>query len=159
MSARQTLYEHSFVVGLAPHILAELAGLVSLREFGAGDVIFREGANCNDLFLIAMGLVALDVQVPGRGPVRILTIGQGELLGWSAMLGTGPMTATATVLEPTSAFAISGTTIRALCEQNHEVGYRIMQQTAATLAQRLTATRLQMLDLFAEPSSQASLTL
>jgi CRP-like cAMP-binding protein len=148
----QALYEHSFVVGLAPHILAELAALVARREFSPGDMVFREGANCDDLFLIATGLVALDVQVPCRGPVRILTIGQGELLGWSALLGTGPMTATATALEPTAAFAIPGARIRSLCERNHEVGYRIMQQTASTLAQRLTATRMQMLDLFAEPS-------
>lgn len=154
MPVMQALYEHSFVVGLPPHVLAEIARLVARREFGAGEAIFREGANCDELFLIAAGLVALDVQISGRGPVRILTIGQGELLGWSALLGSGPMTATATALEPTAAFAIPGSHLRSLCEQNHEVGYRIMQQTASTLAQRLTATRMQLLDLFAEPQAR-----
>jgi CRP-like cAMP-binding protein len=156
--ATQALYEHSFVVGLPPHILAELAVLVARREFSPGTVIFREGDECDELFLVGAGLVALDIRMPGRGPVRILTIGQGELLGWSSILGKGPMTATATALEPTAAYAIPGTSLRSLCERNFEVGYRIMQQTALTLAQRLTATRLQMLDLFAEPSPQTQLT-
>ncbi|MBI3864135.1 MAG: cyclic nucleotide-binding domain-containing protein [Planctomycetia bacterium] len=152
MPATETLYEHSFVVGLPAHILAELAALANRRDFGPGTVIFREGSACDDLFLIDSGLVALDVQAPGRGPVRILTIGQGELLGWSALLGSGPMTATATALEQTAAFAIPGTRLRALCEQNYEAGFRILKQTCSTLALRLTATRLQLLDLFAEPS-------
>ncbi|MBS0262451.1 MAG: cyclic nucleotide-binding domain-containing protein [Planctomycetes bacterium] len=154
MTATHSLAEHSFVVGLAPHILAELAALVARREFAPGEVIFREGSECDDLFLISHGHVAIDVQVPGRGPVRILTLGQGELLGWSALLGSGPMTATATVVEPTTAFSIPGKRIRSVCERNHEVGYRIMQQTALTLAHRLTATRVQMLDLFAHPNEQ-----
>jgi CRP-like cAMP-binding protein len=152
----QALYEHSFVVGLPPHILVELAVLAARREFASGAVIFREGADCDELFLIDAGLVALDVQVPGRGPVRILTVGQGEMLGWSALLGSGLMTATATAIEPTKAFAIPGSKIRSLCERNHEAGYRIIWQTASALAQRLTATRLQLLDLFAEPSSLKS---
>jgi CRP-like cAMP-binding protein len=153
VSPPQTLYEHSFVVGLPPHILVEVAALAMRREFAAGAVIFREGADCDELLLIDSGLVALDVHVSGRGPVRILTLGQGDMLGWSPLLGTGRMTATATALEPTHAFAIAGLKIRSLCERNHEAGYRIMRQTATALAQRLTATRLQLLDLFAEPCS------
>lgn len=156
MSATSALDEHRFALGLAPHILAELAVLATRREFQPGAVIFREGTACDDLFLIKSGLVALDLQVPGRGLIRVLTIGPGELLGWSPLLGEGPMTATATALEQTAAFAISGSKLRSLCEKNYEVGFRIMQKVAAALSQRLTATRLQLLDLFAEPSRQSS---
>jgi CRP-like cAMP-binding protein len=152
VTAATALDEHLFVAGLPPHVRAALAALAARREFRQGSVLFREGTAADDLFLINSGLVALDLYVPGRGPVRILTIGRGEMLGWSALLGRSSMTATATALEETTAFAISGLQLRSLCDQNHEAGFRIMQQASSALAQRLTATRMQLLDLFAEPS-------
>jgi CRP-like cAMP-binding protein len=156
VSATPALNEHVFVVGLPPHIVAGLTPLAVRREFSPRTVIFREGADCDDLYLIESGRVALDLLVPGRGPVRILTIGPGELLGWSALFGEGPMTATATALEPTAAYALSGSKLRSFCDKNHEAGYRIMKQVSLSLSQRLTATRLQLLDLFAEPSRASS---
>jgi CRP-like cAMP-binding protein len=100
------------------------------------------------MFLVESGHVALDMHVPGRGPVRILTVGEGELLGWSALLQDGPMTCAATALESTRLIAIPGAGLAALCEANQEIGYRVMRQMARALAQRLVATRLQLLDLF-----------
>jgi CRP-like cAMP-binding protein len=137
-----------FAAGLPPQTLAELAGLASIQTFAQKRVVFREGDRCPDIFLLQSGRVALDMHVSGRGPVRILTVGEGELLGWSALLGDGPMTATATTLEATRLVVIPGATLGALCEANHEVGYRMMQQMARAMAQRLVATRLQFLDLF-----------
>jgi CRP-like cAMP-binding protein len=143
---------HRFAAGIPPHVRAELASLATRHEYRPGTVIFREGADADDLFLIDSGLVALDLYVAGRGPVRILTIGPGEMLGWSALLGRKSMTATATAQEQTTAFLIAGAKLRSLCDQNFEAGFRIMEQALTALAQRLTATRIQLLDLFAEPS-------
>ena len=137
-----------FAAGLPPQTLAELAGMASIQSFAPQRVVFREGDRCADIFLLRSGRVALDMHVPGRGPVRVLTVGEGELLGWSAVLGDGPMTATATTQEATRLVVIPGATLGALCESNHEIGYRVMQQMARALAQRLVATRLQLLDLF-----------
>lgn len=150
-----TLNELGFCAGLPAPILAELNLLATGRVLPAGTVVFREGAFCGDLFVIAEGLVALDQHVPGRGPVRILTIGPGELLGWSALFGNGQMTATATAVTETTAFAVSGNRLRDLCDRNPEAGYRIMQQVASALARRLTATRLQLLDLYADPGGHS----
>ncbi len=137
-----------FAAGLPPQTLAELAGVASVQTFAPGRVVFREGDRCPEIFLVESGRVALDMHVPGRGPVRILTVGAGELLGWSALLADGPMTATATTLEATRLVVLPGAKLGAMCETNHEIGYRVMQQMARALAQRLVATRLQLLDLF-----------
>lgn len=138
-----------FAADLPPQILIELAALAGERAVPAKSVIFREGEVCHDLYVVQKGVVALDMHVPGRGAVRILTVGEGELLGWSALLGEGCMTATATALDDTRLVVISGAKLRELCETNHEVGIRVMQQMATALSQRLVATRLQLLDLFA----------
>ena len=152
MPVVQALHAHGFVAGFSPSTLTELERLATRRTYVGGAVIFREGAVCDELFLVDTGLVALDIFVPGRGPVRILTVGPGELLGWSALMGTGPMTATATALHETGVFAISGAQLRNLCDSNHAAGCQILRQINHALSQRLTATRLQLLDLFATPT-------
>jgi len=140
-----------FAAGLPRHTLLELRAIGEKREYSAGEVIFQENGKCDDFFLVASGQVALEMHVAGRGQVGILTVGPGEMLGWSALFANGQMTATATALEPVCAIALSGRALRDLCDQNHELGYRIMRQAALALSQRLVATRLQVLDLFAAP--------
>jgi CRP-like cAMP-binding protein len=138
-----------FAAGLPPQTLVELTGLATEQAFAAKSVIFREGAHCPEVYIVQSGHVALEMNVPGRGAARILTVGEGELLGWSALLGDGRMTATATAIDDTRLVAISGAKLRVLCETNHAIGVRVMQQVATALSQRLVATRLQLLDLFA----------
>ena len=141
-----------FAAGLPQQTLMQLQAIAELRTFAAGEVIFRENTDCDNVFLLASGQVALDMHVEGRGQVRILTIGSGELLGWSPLFSAGPMTATATALEATCALSLSGARLRELCETDHELGFRIMRQVAVALSQRLVATRLQLLDLFTAPA-------
>jgi CRP-like cAMP-binding protein len=145
----QLLAALRFTAGLPREMLGELASISTLRTLPAESVIFREGAICPDLFLVQSGYVALDMRVPGRGAVLVFSVGEGELLGWSPLLGEGKMTATATVIEAAAVVVIPGADLRKLCESNHNIGYRVMQQVALALSQRLVATRLQLLDLFA----------
>ena len=130
--------------------LQSIAALASVRKLAAGEIVFREGQRVCELFLSHSGRVALDMSVTGRGSVRLLSIGAGEVLGWSAILGDCVMTATATTLEATTSVAISATKLQQLCAADHEVGYEFMRRLAAAVSRRLVATRLQLLDLFAD---------
>lgn len=145
--ARQ-LSELTFASGWAEGVVNELATIARLVKFPAGAVIFSQGSHNPDLYLICSGRVALDMHVPARGAVRILTVGRGELLAWSALIGDGHMTARATALDSVDAIAINGQHLSDLCERRHDIGFRVMQQLSWSLAHRLTATRLQLLDLF-----------
>lgn len=130
--------------------LDKVAKLATIETKTAGTILFREGTISDHLFLIGEGNVALDMHVPRRGKIRILTIGPGELLGWSALLAEQRMTAMATVVEDATLVSIPGQKLQALCDSDHDVGYAVMQRIAVALAHRLLATRLQLLDLFQE---------
>jgi CRP/FNR family cyclic AMP-dependent transcriptional regulator len=129
-------------------IIAELGTISKTVEFATGTVVFPQGAENQELYLICSGRVALDMVVPARGPVRILTLARGDLLAWSAVVGDHRMTVTATALEPVRAISIDGVKLQSLCDLRHDIGYAVMRKVARTLAQRLTATRLQLLDLY-----------
>jgi CRP-like cAMP-binding protein len=139
-----------FSEALAEGLLEQVAAAARLREFAAGSVLFREGARNDELMVIASGRVALDMQVPGRGDVRILSLGPGDMLAWSALVGGGRMTTSAVALEDTQVVAIRAADALALCEADLALGYHLMRQVAQALANRLVATRLQLLDLFAD---------
>ncbi|MGD9644922.1 MAG: Crp/Fnr family transcriptional regulator [Pirellulales bacterium] len=140
----------SFAERLSPTGVAQLAACASERAVPAGEVLFREGGQNDDLMFVRSGGVALDMQVPRRGNVRILSLGPGDLLAWSAVLGQGKMTASATVLEPARLFVIPASQFEAICHADPQLGYHLMREAARALANRLVATRLQLLDLFAE---------
>ena len=143
-----------FTQGLPASTIARLATLASVVEFPADSVVFREGRENSHLYLLTSGRIALEMNVPSRGRVRLLTLGDGDLLGWSAVSGNDrAMTATAVALAPTQAIAFAGAPLQALCESDHEVGYHFLRRLSASLAQRLLATRLQLLDLFAETTA------
>lgn len=143
-----------FTATLPPRALEQLAGLAELRGFPAGTTLFGEGSRNPHLYLVAVGSVALDMRVPARGATRLLTVGPGELLAWSALLGGGPMTSSATALEDTQVVAFDGRRLAALCEADAEVGFQVMRRVAIGLSERLVATRLQLLDLFGQEASR-----
>ncbi len=147
---KETLRALGFSADLPERVLDELATVCAMVDFPEGSTIFQEGAENHFLFVIQSGKVGLDMYIPSRGRVRILSVGPGEMLAWSALLGEGRMTATAVAVEDTRAVAASAKKLRELCETNHEVGYQLMSRMAKSLSQRLVATRLQLLDLFAD---------
>lgn len=140
-------------------VLDQLAVESTTQQLPAGSVVFREGAANDNLFLIRSGHLALDMNVPGRGAVRILTVGPGEMVGWSALLDHGKMTTSAVAVEDSEVVLAPADKLRELCETDRDFGFHLMWQMADALSQRLVATRLQLLDLFADapaevPSSQ-----
>lgn len=149
-SAKEWMQQVGLFKELSLEDLQKVAKLATIERHSAGTILFREGAISDRLFLIGEGNVALDMHVPRRGKIRILTIGPGELLGWSALLTDQRMTAMATVVEDATLIAIPGQQLQALCDADRDVGYAVMQRMAVALAHRLLATRLQLLDVFLE---------
>jgi CRP/FNR family transcriptional regulator, cyclic AMP receptor protein len=123
-----------------------------LVELSVGELLFREGQIDNHLYVMMDGQVDLVMQVRHRGSQRILSLGSGDLVAWSALLGSGVMTCSAICLRDARLIAINAHTVLERMEQDSEFGYHFMRMVSFALAQRLTATRLQLLDLFAPAS-------
>jgi CRP-like cAMP-binding protein len=149
----QVLGKLPFSESLPETILDRLAASAILRCFSANTIVFREGMQNDQLMIVARGRVALDMHVPGRGEVRVVSLGAGDLVAWSALLGGGRMTTSAVALEDTQVVAIPAAAVVSLCQSDPAFGYHLMRQVALALGNRLVATRLQLLDLFADIAS------
>jgi len=139
-----------FLKGIPESSLATIMNFAETRAFPPGSVLFTEGSRHADFHLVILGHIRLEMMVPNRGRVPLLTVGSGEMLAWSALLSQTGMTTSAMALDHVRTAAINGIQFQKFCEQQPDVGYYVMKQVAAALSRRLLATRLQLLDLFAE---------
>lgn len=132
----------------SPEFIAAISQIATFTDLPAGTLVFTEGEVHEQMYFICEGTVSLEMVTANCGKQRILTMGPGDLLAWSGLLGDGRMTSTASTLEPTRLIEIPVAALRSLCESDHEIGYIVMTRVAKALSRRLLATRLQLIDLY-----------
>ena len=147
-ATRSKLDHLAFTQGLNPDQLDRITEIASPRQFDAGMTVFREGEHDSVLYVVEEGRVAIEIAVPGRGRVTILTVGPGEVFGWSSLFFERPKTASARAVEPTTALALDANRLRALCDADPQLGYVLTRRILEVVSLRLKATRMQLLDIY-----------
>ena len=142
--------------GLEPAQLALIAGCARNEHVEAGTVLLREGEAADRFFLIRRGIVGLEVHAPGRGPLRIETLHDGDVVGWSWLFAPYRWQMDGRVITSSSLVAFDGACLRGKCEFDHELGYQLMRRFAASVVDRLQATRLQLLDVYGSSAAQGA---
>ena len=142
------LKEHPFLEGLDDRHIKLLVGCASNVAFKAGEYIFREGDSADKFYIIRHGKTQIETFIPQKGPLAIQTREAGEIMGWSWLVPPYRWHFDARAYELTRAIALDGKCLREKCEQDHDLGYEIMKRFALLIAQRLEATRLQLMDVY-----------
>ena len=148
------LRRHHFVEAFEPAHVDKLAALATPVRFERDHVLFHEGDECNDFYLITAGLIALEVEEPGS-TLRVQTLGAGDELGWSALLMASGKYFQARALDRVEALAFDGPTLLAECKRDPAFGFALMQRLLGVVAARLQATRLQVHDLYSPVAKRA----
>jgi CRP/FNR family cyclic AMP-dependent transcriptional regulator len=144
------LGDHPFFHNLDETHLAVLVGCATNARFSAGDYIFREGGDADAFYLIRHGKVALEMHTPtGGGKLTIATLDEGDVLGWSWLVPPYRWRFDAKAIGPVTAIGLDGKCLRGKCEDDHNLGYELTKRFAAIITERLQATRLQLLDVYA----------
>jgi len=141
--------EHPFFAGLDDDFTNLMVSCASNVRFKAGTYIFKEGDAANTFFLIREGKVALELFASQHKPIIVSTIGIGEILGWSWLFEPFQWKFSARAVDDVRAIALDGKCLRTKCEENHDLGYEVLKRFARIMEQRLDATRLQLLDVYA----------
>ncbi|MGW1809751.1 Crp/Fnr family transcriptional regulator [Streptomyces sp. NPDC002078] len=118
-------------------------------SFEAGSRLFEEGRRADRFWIVRTGTVALDLHVPGRRPALIETLGPGELVGWSWHFPPYLWHLGAEALSPVRAWEFDAGAVRAVCAAEPEFGRAVAVWVGRVVAQRLHASRVRLLDLYA----------
>jgi len=151
-----TFHEHPFIENeFQPQHIEKLKALAREVRFEPDQIIFREGDEWADFYLIVSGRVALEiVAAPGK-TLRVHTLTAGDELGWSALLMGSGKYFQARALGAVEALAFNGATLLEACKTDTSFGYALMHRLLAVVAERLQATRLQVLDSYSTVAKRA----
>ena len=142
------LAEHPFAKDLKDEYLQLMAGCASNVRFEAGQFIFHEGEAADQFYLIREGKIALEIFAAQRGPLTILTLESGDVLGWSWLFPPYRWKFDARAVQLTRALALDGKCLRTKCEEDHDLGYELLKRFVLVVEQRLQATRFQLLNVY-----------
>jgi CRP-like cAMP-binding protein len=138
---------------LTPEHFQKTSELAHLRHAKAGETFFREGDTQDYVYIVLEGRVSLDIFVPHHGKVRFCTAEPYDVFGWSSVTpGIRQRTAGAVAVLDCTVACLDAEKLRQLAEKDHDFGYLLMRRLANVVASRLMVTRLQLIDMFAEPT-------
>jgi CRP/FNR family transcriptional regulator, cyclic AMP receptor protein len=149
----ELLAGHPFTEGMSPEQLAKVAKcLVGVTRYQTDEVVMRAGVASDRCYLITRGDIAIEAHSPGSGPRIIQTVNGGEVLGWSWMFPPYRTVFDGRALTPTEVLVLDADKLRLCASEDLELGYLVMSRVARMVVDRLQATRLQLLDMYARPS-------
>jgi CRP/FNR family transcriptional regulator, cyclic AMP receptor protein len=151
----QLIAESPTFEGLPKEQLEFIAGCAWNERIPAGTLVLREGERAERFFLIRHGTVSLEIDAPGRGPLLIQTLHDGEVVGWSWLFAPHRWAMDGRAITDCSVVAFDGTCVRGKCEADHELGYELMKRFAANLIDRLQGTRMQLIDIYGRAPASA----
>jgi CRP/FNR family cyclic AMP-dependent transcriptional regulator len=142
------LKQHPFCQGMEAEMRRLLAECAMSEYFQAGQYLFREGMAADRFYLIRHGDVALEVHVPGREPVIVETLHEGDILGWSWLVPPYKWLVDARAAQLVRAISVNADHLRARYERDHSLAYELFRRFIPIMAYRLEAGKLQMIDIY-----------
>jgi signal transduction histidine kinase/AmiR/NasT family two-component response regulator len=120
----------------------KLLAIYSEEHHVAGQSIMAEGDAARDIYIVADGKVALQMEIRIGSRTRkqavIDVISQGQVFGRSAISNTPVSDMSATCTEDTLLFAFDGGKLNRLMDEDHDMYRKVMQEMVNLVSDRLS---------------------
>lgn len=128
--------------------LQRLTSIANVRSYQTDEVLFSEGEQHGNLYIVIEGKVQIESFVPGYGSLPIFTAESLDVVGWSSLTPVvRQKTGTARVTETAKLLVFDAEQLMELCEEDCDLGFLIMRRLANIVASRLLTHRLHLLEL------------
>lgn len=148
----ELLSAHPLFEGFDSDTMEFLAGCAENKAYRKGEYIFKTGEPADKFYILRSGDVALEMQIPGRARLTVQSLHTDQLIGASWMLPPFTWRLDARAMTNIRVTRVDAACLRDKCDENHELGYTIMKRFLPIIAERLQATRMQLVDLYAPMS-------
>jgi CRP-like cAMP-binding protein len=134
---------------LTDPMLKKLQTITHVRDYVAGEYVYKEGDYAEHLFSVVDGRVGLELEKSSSNHVRITEITRGMTFGLPALVDTERKRylVDAKVLVNTRVFAWRGADLEKLFFENFEMGFFFMRRVAKILNTRLETTYGQIAEI------------
>jgi len=139
---RELLAASDLFAGLTEGELELIASSATRRELRRGDVIFSEGDDSTELFLVEQGRIAMSQRSSDGRESVIALMERGDLFGEMPLFDGLGRSAEARALEPSVVSVVSYEPVRALYEERPSLLWSVV----AMLSQRLRTTDAALAD-------------
>jgi CRP/FNR family cyclic AMP-dependent transcriptional regulator len=141
MERRKKLSETVLFSVLEPDEVDELTEISSIKKIGEDEVVFSEGDEGDELFLIIGGRVQIVLHSADGKEIIVRTLGEGEMFGELSLLDGKKRSATVKTVERCVFLVISRNNLFAFLERNSIVAIKLLTSLA---------TRVRMMDALIE---------
>jgi CRP/FNR family transcriptional regulator, cyclic AMP receptor protein len=142
------LSKQPFFRGMPENQVKEIAALARIEKFEKGDIIFREGNEAKNFYIVIRGKIVIETLISHRGLVNIQSIEEGEVMGWSWLVPPYKYRFGARASTATEIIVIDGKSLLGAFEKEPSLGYLFLKRVLSAITERLEQTRLQMLNIF-----------
>lgn len=102
------------------------------RQFADGEIVFDEGDEGIDLYVIQSGQIQISRSAPA-GQRVVAKLGAGEFFGEMSVVLGETRTARAVAVGPTALLVLDGETLESMCIERPEIAIRMIQRLAIRL--------------------------
>ncbi len=151
MDIIDTLKKCELLENLSLEHLEKLAVHCRDESFAQGVVLFQEGDEAKELYILKNGRIVLEMEVRPVSnhpaiPTAVEVVSKNEIVGWSALVEPYIYTLSARCMTFCSTLAIRGELFRQTMAEDPVLGYEVMKQLSRVISLRLSNTRLRLIN-------------
>ena len=140
---------HILFRGISEKDVRSIAEFSREENFKKETFIFETGSPADAIYLIIKGRVSVEMHEPVRGSLILESLTRGQLLGLSWLTQPAHWVFDARCLDEVTVIRVEAKELGEFCDSHTEAGYIIMKNLALLIRDRLQATRLQLMDIYA----------
>jgi CRP-like cAMP-binding protein len=117
--------------------LEQILPITRLHEFKEEEVVFKEGDKADTFYILKRGKVLLEVDISEVISISLGAVKTGFSFGWSALMTDSVYTSSAICSETCEIFSMPGNDFLNLLNNDHTIGYYIMEGVSRIIRGRL----------------------
>ncbi|MFW6414867.1 MAG: Crp/Fnr family transcriptional regulator [Thermodesulfobacteriota bacterium] len=130
---------------LSEEKLQKISELANLQIVNAETILYREGENLNNLYMLLSGKIILEVDASEDISVTLGVIKPRFTIGTSSLISKAKSYATAFCVEPSEVITIDAAKLYSMLESDLELGFLFMQRIVHIYESRLAHRTSQFL--------------
>ena len=140
-----------FFAGVPERVADAIGALATERNVRIGELLFRQGEPADRFYLVRSGRVAVELYAPGRDPIVVEHVYDGDVVGWSWLVPPFRWSFDARAVEPSSLIEIDAAALRERFSTDPILGYEVIRRFTPVIARRLSSARERLVECVTEP--------